>query len=287
MESAQSIKLRMGSISGTKQITKSMQLISTTKVQNALRRREWSEPYFAQAQQTVRNLLRFAGNFRHAYVQPEEVGCTVVIVISSDRGLCGAYNTNICKEAYRHARQADARYVTVGLKARDYFRRRKKHIERFFRGTSEKPFYEDAKEVAQVALDLYAGGLADKVLLVYTGYESMLVHTPKTIKLLPLERVEEKDEKLRLMNYEPGMGELLDYAVPGYVKACVYGALQEAALCEQSARLTSMDAATRSCGDIIDKLSLQYNRIRQGSITQELTEIVGGAQALKNNVEGS
>jgi F-type H+-transporting ATPase subunit gamma len=289
MESVQSLKQRLGSIGSTRQITKSMQLISTTKVQKTSKRLNENRAFFHRSREMVSTLLRFAGSRTHPYRNPRAAGCTAVIVISSDRGLCGAYNVNVCKEAYAQIKaQPDAVCITLGVKVRDYLRRRKRRIEKSFRGTSETPFYEDAAEVAKIALELYNGGRVDKVLLTYTKYESMISQCPETIQLLPVclrEGEPEADPGHREMNYEPDADAIFDYVVPMHVKACIYGAMLEASASEQSARLMSMDAAQKNCGDMIDRLALQYNRLRQGTITQELTEITGGAQALHNKTE--
>jgi len=289
MESVQLIKQRLGSIASTKQITKSMQLVSTTKVQKNSKRLGENRPFFHQSQENISLLLRYAGPGRHIYLQPREASKTALIVISSDRGLCGAYNANVCREAFTQlGNQPDSVCVTIGVKVREYLRRRGMEIGKSFRGASEIPFFEDAAEICDTVLELYNSGKADKVLLTYTRYESMLVQYPETMQLLPLCMREddlEHDPLHRVMNYETSIEAILDYVVPMHIKACIYGAMLEASTSEQSARLMSMDAAQRNCGDLMDKLSLQYNRLRQGSITQELTEIVGGAQALKTKIE--
>jgi F-type H+-transporting ATPase subunit gamma len=290
MESISAIKLRLHSISSTQQITKSMQMISTTKVQKTLRRMQQNAPYLEHTQNLLRGVVRFSGGCHHTYLSPpSEAGGALVIAISSDRGLCGAYNVNVCREAATQLNQMSggAQCITIGEKIREYLRRRKFTISHAFDGASESPAYEGARDIANMALDMYRSGEASSVTIIYTRYESALLHTPTTTQLLPVAFAGDAgDPHGRAMNFEPGIDEILDHVVPLYVSASVFGAMLNSASCEQSARIMSMDAAAKNCGDMIESLSLKYNRLRQSTITQELSEIVSGAQALQGTEEG-
>jgi F-type H+-transporting ATPase subunit gamma len=290
MESIQAIKTRLHSIASTQQITKSMQMISTTKVQKTLRRMQDNEPFLENNLRLIRSLARFEDTRRHRYITPpKELKSSLVIAISANRGLCGAYNVNVCRETMSQINNLNGsvQCLTVGGKVNEYVRRRKIPIERMFEGASESPLYESACEIGNVALEMY-GNTADKILLVYTKYESALSHVPVTTQLLPIPRgdAETGDHDNRLMTFEPGADAVLDKIVPLYVSAVIFGAMLNAASSEQSARIMSMDAAARNCGDMLDRLSLHYNRLRQNNITQELNEIVSGAQALQAPEEG-
>jgi F-type H+-transporting ATPase subunit gamma len=288
MESAQSLKLRLHSISSTRQITRSMQMIASTKVQKTLRRLQQNAPYAEYFDDMVRNVMRFVRGSRNRYVAPPDAGCSAVIAVSADRGLCGAYNSNVCREAVTQIRRMkrDVRCVTVGAKIRDHLRRRKYIVERVFGGAAESPFYGTAKEVGTTAVEMYKKGTVDSVFIVYTRYESALSLLPCTKRILPLSVPDGDDGGPHAqMCFEPSPDDVLDQIAPLYLSACVYGAMLNAAACEQNARIMSMDAASRNCAEVAERLSLQYNRLRQSSITQELNEIVSGAEALLTTEE--
>ncbi|MDR1651535.1 MAG: ATP synthase F1 subunit gamma [Synergistaceae bacterium] len=286
MESAQGLKLRLHSISSTRQITKSMRMIASTKVQKTLRRMQSNAPYVEYFSGVIRGIMRFARGARHRYITPPDAGRSMIIAVSGDRGLCGAYNSNVCREAVAQIRRMgrDVRCVTVGRKIRDHLRRRKYIVERAFDGASESPFYGTASEVSAIAVDLYKKGTVDSVFIVYTRYESALSLLPVTRQILPLS-ASDADPRGREMCFEPGLDAVLEYTTPLYLSACVYGAMLNAAACEQNARIMSMDSASKNCADMIERLSLQYNRLRQSGITQELNEIVSGAEALLTTEE--
>lgn len=290
MESAQGLKSRLHSISSTRQITRSMQMIASTKVQKTLRRMQQNAPYVERFDDIIRNVMRFAFHTRHRYIAPPDAGCSAIIAVSGNRGLCGAYNVNVCRETVSQIRRMnrDVRCVTVGRKIRDHLGRRKYIVERAFDGASESPFYEAARDAGKIALELYEKGAVDSIFIVYTRYESALSLLPFTKQILPLGVSDQsgRDPRGRQMSFEPGLDDALDHVVPLYLSACVYGAMLNAAACEQSARIVSMDAASRNCADMYERLSLRYNRLRQSSITQELNEIVGGAEALLSTEEG-
>jgi F-type H+-transporting ATPase subunit gamma len=269
-----------------------MQMISTTKVQKTLRRMQDNAPYCDYNRNLLRVIVRENEAQAHRYVTPpKELNSSLVIALSANRGLCGAYNVNVCKEAISQIKilKGSVRCLTIGGKIKEYIRRRKIKIEHTFDGASEAPSYEAARDIGDIALELYNTGVVDRILVIYTQYESALSYIPTTTQILPVPRSDSDSAQPAsggLMNFEPGVDEVLDKVTPLYVSAIIFGAMLNAASCEQSARIMSMDAAARNCKDMIARLSLQYNRIRQNSITQELNEIVSGAQALQVTEEG-
>jgi F-type H+-transporting ATPase subunit gamma len=287
MESVQGLKLRLNSVSSTRQITRSMQMIASTKIQKTLRRMQRNAPYAECFGDVIRNIMRFARGVRHRYITPPDAGCSAIIAVSGNRGLCGAYNSNVCREAVAQIRRMnrDVRCIAIGGKMWDHLRRRKYIVERAFDGASESPSYETARDAGATALELYNEGTVDSIFIVYTRYESALSLLPLTKRILPLPAPDGNDPRGRQMRFEPGVGGVLGAVAPLYLSACVYGAMLSAAACEQNARIMSMDAASRNCADMIERLSLRYNRLRQSGITQELNEIVSGAEALPSMEE--
>lgn len=284
MESLQLIKNRIQGIGSTRQITQSMRLVSTSKVQRARTRMTENRPFLEEARQLVQIAGKSLGGSRHRYLAdpPTEANRAAVMVISGDRGLCGGYNMNVVREATALIKTiGDARIVTVGVKARDYLRRRyRDKVAHSFIGISENPFPDDAREIAAILLDWFHSGEVDKVYVVYTRFESMLAQTPLVEQLLPLAIPEPEAPSPSLTRCEPDGEAFLAQAVPFYLSAFLYGAILESSACEQSARIISMDSAVKNADEMIESLTLLYNQARQGAITQELIEIVGGANAV-------
>ncbi len=287
MPNMRNIHNRIKSVGSTSQITKAMNLVAASKLQKAKAKLLSARPFFNETKKTVANLVRNSKGIRHPYLVEKPVEKILIILITSDRGLCGGYNTNVSRQARNLIRgKTQGALIVVGTKGRDFFVRRKKTILRTITGISENPFIEDATNITREVLDLYDKGEYQKVYLVYTKFESTIKYTPKTFTLLPidtaaLEAGEESDKSKALMNYEPDEYSVLNYIIPRYVNTMIYSALVESAACQQAARMTGMDTATGNAEKVINKLTIQYNRARQSAITQELTEIVGGANALK------
>ena len=280
MESTQLIKQRIRSIEGTRQITRSMRLVATTKVQKARGRLKVNSSYLEEARYLAALSRHCVYGEKHPYITGKEVKRSLMIVISGDRGLCGGYNVSVIRHGV--AKMAElknpCRVITIGSKARDYFKRRSDHnLLESFTGMSESPFYPVVADIARLILDLYDKGEADEVWLCYTKFISMLLLEPKVVRILP---IGEEPAKASAIRFEPKGAGILSSSVHFYLAAYIYGALLEAACCEQSARITSMDAAVKSADDLISGLTLVYNQARQSAITQELTEIVSGADAV-------
>ncbi|TCO78801.1 ATP synthase F1 subunit gamma [Marinisporobacter balticus] len=282
------IKRRIKSVNSTKQITKAMELVSSAKLRRARERAEKSRPYFHIVQDTVRDIFSNATGLKHKFLNEREIKKSCYVVITADRGLCGGYNINVIKKPLEEMKKKEnVSVVTVGTKARDYFRNRKYEIDGEFTHISEKPTYEDAKKISNLVLKLYEKEMIDEVYLVYTQFVSAVSQNPEMIKLLPLsmekkeEVVKKENEEFEYISYEPSPESLLNYIVPKYIESTIYGALVESSASEQGARRIAMENATENAEEMIDKFTLNYNRARQAAITQEIAEIVGGVEALK------
>lgn len=286
MASMRDIKRRKGSIQSTQQITKAMKLVSTVKLQRAKQRAEQSKAYFNCMYETVTSMLAKTGNLNHPYLKKGESGKKAVIVITSNRGLAGGYNSNVVKLITQGDFKKDELEIyAIGKKGRDALNRNGYHIMEEDADIIEEPSYVDAMAVSSKLLEAYAAGEISEIYLAYTGFKNTVVHVPTLLKLLPVEapteeKAEKESESKAMMNFEPEDDEALDMIIPKYVTSLIYGGLVEAVASENGARMQAMDSATSNAEEMIDHLSLMYNRARQGSITQELTEIIAGANAI-------
>lgn len=284
MASMRDIKRRRNSIASTQQITKAMKLVSTVKLQKTRLRAERSKPYFDKMYAVVTSMLARSGPIEHPYLKPQSSGKKAVILITSNRGLAGGYNSNVIKLITgSDMKRGDVVLYTVGNKGKEYFGRRGYHIAKEYNEVIENPMFSDAKEICEEVLGLYAAGEIGEIYVAYTYFKNTVVHEPQLLKLLPVEIEQSDIEAARsgaLMNYEPEEEEALEIIIPKYITSILYGALVEAVASENGARMQAMDSATSNAEEMIDKLTLQYNRARQGSITQELTEIIAGANAI-------
>ena len=290
MASMREIKRRKGSIQSTQQITKAMKLVSTVKLQRAKGRAESSKPYFDYMYNTVSSMLAKSGNISHPYLQAGDSPKKAIIVITSNRGLAGGYNSNITK-LIRNSdiKKEDAVIYAVGRKGRDTLARYGYEIKADYSEVINEPMYKDAAEIGAAVLEAFSNNEVGEIYLAYTSFKNTVTHIPTLIKLLPVDpsmgKKEESSEAktvedLTLMNYEPSAEEALDMIIPKYMNSLIYGALVEALASENGARMQAMDSATNNAEEMISDLSLSYNRARQSSITQELTEIVAGASAI-------
>ncbi|MBO5474667.1 MAG: ATP synthase F1 subunit gamma [Lachnospiraceae bacterium] len=286
MASMRDIKRRKGSIQSTQQITKAMKLVSTVKLQRAKQRAEQSKAYFNCMYETVNSMLAKTGNLNHPYLKAGDSAKKAVVVITSNRGLAGGYNSNIVKLITNgDFQKEDLIIYAIGKKGKDALHRYGYEIARDYSDVIEEPSYMDAMHISQTLLDSFAAGEIGEIYLAYTGFKNTVVHEPKLLKLLPVEPVQTEDNPQEtgskaLMNFEPEDDEALDLIIPKYVTSLIYGGLVEAVASENGARMQAMDSATSNAEEMIDHLSLMYNRARQGSITQELTEIIAGANAI-------
>ena len=286
MASMRDIKRRKGSIQSTQQITKAMKLVSTVKLQRAKQRAEQSKAYFNCMYETVTSMLARTGGLNHPYLRAGQTGKKAVIVITSNRGLAGGYNSNIIKLITKgEFRKEDLEIYAIGKKGKDALQRNGYHIVMNNPDIIEEPSYVDAMAITDQLLKSYADGEVGEIYLAYTGFKNTVVHVPTLLKLLPVE-VPKEGEGVQsagsraMMNFEPEDEEALNMIIPKYVTSLIYGGLVEAAASENGARMQALDSATSNAEEMIDQLSLMYNRARQGSITQELTEIIAGANAI-------
>ena len=251
--SMKDIKLRIKSVESTMQITKAMELVASSKLRKAKERQERCRPYFTGLKQTLESIETATHDFSSPYQQHREVKKRCLIVIAGDRGLAGGYNSNVFKSVLPLLTEfAEAASVSVA----------------------------DCFTISNLVTQGYLSGQYDEVSVVYTCFVSMLTQTPAQDSLLPLEKLEAKDETgvRQLVLYEPSPSAVYDAIVPNYIAGMIYGAMSESVASELGARRTAMDAASKNASEMIEDLSLRYNRARQGAITQEITEIVAGAE---------
>ena len=289
MASMRDIKRRKGSIQSTQQITKAMKLVSTVKLQRAKSRAESAKPYFDAVYQTITSILSKTTGIEHPYVTGNESDRVGIVVITSNRGLAGGYNSNIIRMVRDAGFDPEKTNIyNIGKKGRDGLNRGRFNITDDYSDAIEAPAYPDAMKIGSQVLKDYTDGTIGSVYLAYTRFKNTVVHEPTLLKLLPVDAgsVEENTEietgsvKDAVMNFEPNEEEALELIVPKYVNSLIYGAMIEAIASENGARMQAMDSATNNAEEMISKLSLQYNRARQGAITQELTEIIAGANAI-------
>ena len=288
MASMRDIKRRKSSIQGTQQITKAMKLVSTVKLQRARASAERSKGYFTCMYDTVNNILQRVGHIDHPYLTPGESNRKAVIVITSNRGLAGGYNSNVTKLVTRHPqwKKEELDIYCLGNKGRETCVRNGYAEKECDNDIGESGVYADAAALSAKLLESFAAGEIGEIYLAYTGFKNTVSHVPTLLRLLPVEvdaaaaQSEGSGEATAIMNFEAEDTEALDLLIPKYVTSLIYGALRESVASENGARMQAMDNATSNAEEIISDLTLKYNRARQGSITQELTEIIAGAEAL-------
>ena len=277
------IKTRIKSVESTKQITKAMELVSSSKFRKAKEKAESARPYFNTLYNTVQDIAKNTSNSKNVFLKERKVNNVCYIVVAGDRGLAGGYNSNILKAVIAHNKLGTGKVIHVGKKAKESLSKRGYKVIDYIESV-EKCVYEDANRVAQVAMEAYKNGDVDEVNLVYTEFISALSQEPKIVKLLPVTIDNTKTEKevkkgKAAVQYLPSADAVLGYVLPKYVSGSVYGAIAESFASEQAARRTAMESATDNANEMISKLELVYNRARQAAVTQEISEIVGGAAA--------
>lgn len=303
MASMRDIKRRKTSIQSTQQITKAMKLVSTVKLQRAKARAEKSKNYTIKMYDTIVSIMEKSGYIDHPYMKANGSTKKAVILITSNRGLAGGYNSNVTKLITTNDwNKEDVVVYAIGKKGADTLKRHGYEMAYENSEMMNEPIYADAMDLAHDLLDSYSKGEIGEIYIAYTIFKNTVVHIPKLQKLLPLgmENVpqdsvtgvegeesilpdaKEESSKRTLMNYEPGEEEALNMIIPKYVTSLIYGSLIEAVASENGARMQAMDSATDNAEKMISGLELLYNRARQGAITQELTEIIGGADALSS-----
>ena len=284
------VKLRIKSVQNTMQITKAMQLVAASKLRKAKERADRSKPYFKIMRDTLTDIAKGNTDFQSPYTRQVSNNKWLYVVIAGDRGLAGGYNANLFKFMESETKGRDYMVLPIGKKSVEYFRHR--GVELFTEEYAEvaKISVSDCFGVAKMICDAYSKGKFGHVLLCYTDFVSMMTQTPKSSSLLPLvdfetesdeeegTKAEDKKPVRDLILYEPDSETVFNAIVPEYLAGLLYTSINVSVASELAARRTAMEAATDNAGEMIEKLSLFYNRARQASITQEITEIVAGAE---------
>ncbi len=295
------IKRRIKSVNSTRQITKAMELVSSAKVGKAREKMETYRPYFSAVSQIVGELLSGGTEINSPYVEgARDIKKTLYIVIAGDRGLCGGYNSNVYKmfNSIEADNSTEKVVIPIGVKGVEYFSKRNYEIRNSYPGIGETITYEAAKEIADDVLAMYENKEIDEVYLVYTQFVSMISQRTTKERLLPMvadetvknvEKLAEESESVmggdvvlpEITLFAPNQEEFFNLFVPQYIESMIYGGIVEAYASEQAARRSAMENASDNAKELIDQLTLFYNRARQAAITQEITEIVSGANALQ------
>jgi len=284
------IRRRIRSVESTMKITRAMELIATARIGKAQQRVTQSRPYTDKIDEVIRNIATATGGLKHPLLEEREVRTAGVLIVSSDRGLAGGYNSSVIRMAeralldHRHNTR-DVRLYVVGKKAMTYFRYRKYQLEGTFLGVTDTPTYSDARAIANILLNEYAEGSVDSVEVYTTRYVSALTQSPVRWPLLPIEPPEGGGDVAQPTGYtfEPSPEEILDRLLPRYLEGSVFGMLLEASASEHAARRRAMKAATENAEELVRILTREANQARQAEITTEISEIVGGAEALAGN----
>jgi F-type H+-transporting ATPase subunit gamma len=282
------VKRRIGSVKSTQKITRAMELIASSRIIKAQRRVEAARPYAEQMRALMASVGRNAGNLDHPLLrQRDEVGTVGLIVITADRGLAGAYNSNVIRAAERNMREhRDTKLFLSGKKAISYFKFRGYDFSDSWQGYSDQPRIKNARDVAQAAVEAFVNGDVDEVRIAYTKYESAVTQRAQVVNLIPAPKDEFEDEQSddgkQHANYifEPEPADILGHLLPRYIEGAVFQGMLEAAASEHAARRRAMKAATDNAEELIENLTRVYNQARQAEITTEIMEVIGGAEAL-------
>lgn len=284
MPSARDIRRRIKSVTNIQQITKAMKMVAAARLRRAQERANSSRPYTEKISEMLASVAAGARDSGNPLLAVREVNRTAYLILGADKGLAGAYTSNLLREVLPRVKGKDnASLLIAGRKIRDYFRRRGYPIDHQYTGFSEKPTYAHAVAMAHQVADAYVSGQYDEVYLIYTRFFSPINHKPTTVRLLPIDAgtVAGDEGQPREYIFEPSAEEVLGLLLPKYLETVVYGALLQSAASELGARMTAMGSATDNAQELISKLVLNYNKVRQANITREISEIVGGAEALK------
>jgi F-type H+-transporting ATPase subunit gamma len=281
MPSLLDIRRRIRSVKNTQQLTKAMKTVSAAKLRRAQERVLSARPYAEQLRHVLANLAARVESIRHPLleVRPEER--VMLVVVTGDRGLCGAFNSDIIRTAQTfiaHHKDKELKLSLVGRKGRDFFRRRQVPIHSEMINIFSRLDFAQAREISRTIIDAYATGEIDSVYLAYNEFKSVIQQRLVVEKLLPFDRGELKENESRIdYIYEQPPQAIFEKLLPRYIETQVYRALLESAAAEHGARMAAMDTATRNAGEMIDLLTLNMNRVRQAAITREIIEVVSGA----------
>ena len=276
--STKDIKNRIRSMESTRQITKAMEMVASSKLRQAQAQVLNARPYFEILYSTIAEIAESADDFSSPYFSPNVSGKSLYVVIAGDRGLAGGYNSNILKLVMNQIQDKEALILPIGKKALDFFCAKKLPIFTDNYAQTAQLSMGDCFSLAKLLSKGFLNGAYGQVFVAYTDFVSVLSQTPQVLQLLPLKQQREmSDRNPREILYEPSLEEVFDTVVPEYLGGVLYGALCESRASEQAARRTAMDSATQNADDMIADLRLKFNQARQAAITQEITEIVAGA----------
>lgn len=295
MANTKELKDRIRSVRDTQKITNAMYLIASTKMRKAKSELDKTRPYFDAIKSEIKRIFRTVKDVKSCYFYPDDGepvlnGTFACLVITADKGLAGMYNQHVLKEAEKMlAEHPDTKLFVVGEYGRQYFSRHGIPIERSFLYTAQNPTMQRAREISELLLELFEAGSVQKIFVIYTDMMNGMTEVAKIERLLPFHRkvfasgMNEKQVKTPF-EFTPSVGEVLDNIIPSYVSGYIYSALVDSFCSEQNARMSAMSAAGQNADKILSSLSLEYNRLRQAAITQEMTEISSGAKAQKHKI---
>lgn len=282
------IRTQINSINNTRKITSAMQLVAASKMRKAQDRMLVSQPYAQKVQAVIGHLANANTEYKHVYLQDREVKRVGYIVVSTDRGLCGGLNANLFKAISKNAEEwkekgVETQVCAIGSKGTGFFKARKFDVVASITHVGDKPTVKDLIGGVKVMLDDFEAGKIDRLYVVYNEFINTMVQKPKVDQLLPLKAAEDETKRSYAWDYlyEPDAESLLNGLLTRFIEAQVYQGVVENGACEQASRMMAMKSATDNAGEMIDNLKLEYNKARQAAITQEISEIVGGAAAVQ------
>ena len=286
MATLKDIKLRIDSIKSTQQITKAMKMVAASKMRKAEENIVKARPYSEKLRAIVANLRAGVESAAHPLLTQHDEGKTVILLITTDRGLCGGLNNNLCKELSRYIPDHAEEFTSYGLvafgkKGGEFFKSRNYHVLDSYRDLKESAMVKALAEKVKELIRQYESGGIARLYIVYNRFKNVISQKPVIRQVLPVEALEREPSKEETESvFEPDINGILDSILPQYVENQAYTALLDNYACEHAARMMAMDAATNNAAEMIEKLQLQYNRARQAAITSELIEIISGAEAL-------
>lgn len=284
MANLKDIKRRIGSVKNTQQITRAMKLVAAAKLRRAQEAVTMARPFADKVYQVMESLSLRVDPDAHPLLRQREVKKTLILVMSGDKGLCGPFNSNVFKESLRLIDENEGQEISlviVGKKGLDFFKRRPYTIEKTFFDYGKNLSINYAQSVAEVLKAQFLEEKADRVIMIYNKFKNVVVQEPTRVQLIPASLPHKEEEERPVdYEYEPSAEDVLDGMLTQYIENQVYQALLESAASENGSRMTAMDAATKNAKEMINGLTLEYNRARQAAITTELIEVVAGADAL-------
>jgi F-type H+-transporting ATPase subunit gamma len=291
MATLRDIRQRIRSVQSTQKITRAMKLVAAAKLRRAQERITEARPYALKMAELLSSLVTRAGDEAHPLLARRTTGRKRLVIVTADKGLCGAFNSNVLRASLQFLREAgptDITLVVVGKKARDFYRRRQWTVKSEMLGIFDRLAYSHAQELSRELMESYLEGEVDEVHLLYSEFRSVAVQRPRREQLLPIEAEAAAAAGQAPAGdyiYEPNPEAILDALLPRHVTTQVFRALMESVAGEHGARMTAMESATKNAKEMIDVLTIQYNKARQERITKELLDIVGGAEALRQTAE--